>query len=76
MFLAVAMDINKNTINDFLKEALKMRRFSHPNVLNLIGISCCEEVPCAILPLMKNGDLKHFLQCNAKVIKREKTLES
>ena len=48
-------------IQDFLQEALMMKNFKHPNVLSLIGISIHEEKPCALMPLMSNGDLKIFL---------------
>ncbi|XP_030073723.1 tyrosine-protein kinase Mer isoform X2 [Microcaecilia unicolor] len=51
----------------FLHEAALMRDFSHPNVLQLLGISFdhvggeTAPVPMVILPFMKHGDLRSFL---------------
>lgn len=44
-----------------------MKEFKHPNILSVFGISVHEAKPCIILPLMVNGDLKHYLVRNDKV---------
>ena len=48
------------------------KRFNHPNVLNLIGVSYVKEegIPLMILPFMHNGDVKSFVKS-----KRGNTLE-
>ncbi len=51
---------------DFLSEALVMRKFNHPNVMKLVGVTGHEDKPCIILPLMKM-DLKHYLKDNKLV---------
>ena len=49
-------------IESFLDECCKMKQFSHPNVLSLIGVSIDDEnIPAMILPYMKNGDVKSYL---------------
>ena len=54
----------------FLKEALLMRKFNHPNVLSLLGVSVHNDIPCAVLPLMSNGDLKTYMKKNSVVSTR------
>ena len=44
-----------------------MKKFNHPNVLKMFGVSVYEEKPCILLPLMSNGDLKKFLTANKSV---------
>jgi len=52
----------------FLREALMMRDFRHPQVLSLIGISFDKDSsPMVILPFMSNGDLRHYIQDPEKV---------
>ena len=48
------------------------KRFNHPNILNLIGISYIkkEGIPLMILPFMHKGDVKSFVKA-----KRGNTLE-
>ena len=63
LFLKTVEDeLDAQMIQEFLEEALMMKNFNHPNVLSLIGISIHEEKPCALIPLMSNGDLKTFLR--------------
>lgn len=63
----VALELDNRIVEEFLKEALIMKKFNHPNVLNMIGISAHEEKPCVILPLMSNGDLKKYLSSKKSV---------
>ncbi len=65
--LSVELDLDKSTVQDFLAEALIMRKFKHPNVLTMLGVSTYEGKPCIILPLMTNGDLNKYLRANRTV---------
>ncbi|KAL5014848.1 hypothetical protein ScPMuIL_009118 [Solemya velum] len=50
-------------IQAFLKEALIMKDFHHPNVLTLIGICLqMDDMPLVILPFMKHGDLLTYIR--------------
>ena len=50
-----------DSIEEFLKEAIVMKNFKHPNVLPLLGVVIKENIPYVILPFMDNGDLKTFV---------------
>ena len=52
---------DKISVQVFLHEAVLMKQFSHQHILSLIGVSVHEDKPCALLPLMKNGDLKSYV---------------
>ncbi|XP_076989832.1 tyrosine-protein kinase Mer isoform X2 [Tamandua tetradactyla] len=59
-------NFSQREIEDFLSEAACMRDFSHPNVIQLLGV--CLEVspqgtprPMVILPFMEYGDLHTYL---------------
>ena len=51
-------------MDQFIQECIIAKRFNHPNILNLIGVSYKEEeaVPLMILPFMHNGDVKSFVK--------------
>lgn len=54
-----------NDANVFLKEALRMKDFNHPNVLCLIGVSFDNNNatdPMIIVPYMANGDLLMYIR--------------
>ena len=55
--------------DEFLREAIIMKQFDHPNVLCLLGVSVYEDIPCVILPFMSNGDLKTYMRKNPEVRK-------
>ncbi|XP_078287093.1 LOW QUALITY PROTEIN: tyrosine-protein kinase receptor UFO-like [Rhinoraja longicauda] len=72
-FLKVAVKTMKIAIctrtemEDFLREAVCMKEFDHPNVMRLLGV-CLQNnenegypSPVVILPFMKHGDLHSFL---------------
>ena len=59
--------VTNQVVEDFLQEAAILIKFSHPNVLTLIGVSVHNNKPCVILPLMSNGDLKNYLKNNISV---------
>jgi len=46
-----------------MDESLKMKRFNHPNVINLIGV-CTDAgpAPYIIMPFMANGSLLSYLR--------------
>ncbi len=46
-----------------MKESEKMRKFQHPNVLNMIGV-CIDagEAPYIVMPYMANGSLLAYLR--------------
>ena len=51
-------------MDQFIKECIIAKRFNHPNILNLVGVSYIqgESVPLMILPFMHNGDVKSFVK--------------
>jgi len=50
-------------IHDIMAESLKMKAFSHPNVLSLIGV-CADagESPYLVMPYMAKGSLLAYLK--------------
>ena len=50
-------------ISELLEESLKMKSFSHPNILNLIGV-CVDAgpAPYVVMPYMERGSLLQFLK--------------
>lgn len=63
------MKFDNKVIEDLFLEAMIMKKFNHPNVMKVLGISTHEETPCIMLPLMSNGDLKKYLKSNKLVSK-------
>ena len=64
--LSVEVDLDPGMVQDFLGEVVVMRKFNHPNVMKLLGVTVHDDKPCIILPLMKM-DLKQFLKQNKLV---------
>ena len=46
-----------------MNESVKMKRFNHPNVINLLGV-CVDAgpAPYIIMPFMANGSLLSYLK--------------
>lgn len=61
------LEMNNQVVEDFLQEAIIMGQFNHPNVLSLIGVSTNNDKPSVVMPLMRNGDLKKYLNANISV---------
>jgi len=46
----------------FLREAVIMKDFRHPNVLHIVGITFdCDSSPMVVLPFMANGDMRQYI---------------
>ena len=60
--IKVSHDRNSSSMHDLLFEANRMKDFSHPNVLSLIGVSWdSSHKAMVVLPYMKNGDLRSYM---------------
>ena len=51
------------SVEEFITECNITKKFNHPNVLSIIGVSHTpeESVPLMVLPYMHHGDVKSFL---------------
>ena len=61
--------VTDTEIEKFMEEALRMKDFSHDNVLKLIGI-CLDknrQLPLVVLPYMRHGDLLSYLRDDRNV---------
>lgn len=46
----------------FLREAVIMKDFRHPNVLHILGVTFdCDNSPMVVLPFMANGDMRQYI---------------
>ena len=65
MCLTYSDTICDSEVNNLLKESIKMKEMSHPNVMNLLGV-CLDAGPgpYLVLPYMANGDLLSYLRKN------------
>ena len=68
MIICDYIAVENSKTEQFIKECIIAKRFSHPNVLSLIGISYIkdEALPLMVLPFMHNGDVKSFVKCKRK----------
>ncbi len=66
VLFAVEVELDTAMVEDFLSEVVVMRKFNHPNVMKLLGVTVHEDKPCIILPLMMT-DLKHYLKRHKQV---------
>ena len=55
---------DERDVEKFLEEVELMKRFCHPNIVSLLGVSCdySEGAPLMILEYMPYGDLQRFLK--------------
>jgi len=51
------------SVEEFITECNITKKFNHPNILSIIGVSHTpeESVPLMVLPYMLHGDVKSFL---------------
>ena len=56
-------EFNQAEVNTFVEESLKMSRFKHAHVMDLIGV-CLDSgtAPLIIMPYMANGSLLKYLK--------------
>ena len=48
--------------SDVLKECLKMKTFTHPHVMGILGICLADQAPYIVMPFMTNGSLHSYLR--------------
>ncbi|XP_052822135.1 uncharacterized protein LOC106880693 isoform X4 [Octopus bimaculoides] len=60
---------------DFLSEAEMMKRFNHPNIVQLLGVCTQGEPIYTIMEFMLHGDLKTYLLSRRSLVDRE-TIEA
>ena len=54
---------DNSTISSLVEEILKMKDFSHLNVLTLMGVALdARGSPCLVMPYMSNGSLCEYLR--------------
>ena len=60
----LSTDHSLSNAQEFIEECSIARRFDHPNVLSLIGVSIIpeENTPLMIMPYMQLGDVRSFLK--------------
>ncbi len=54
-------EATSDDISAFMDEVMRMKGFTHRNVLTIIGLVFNENQPYVVLPYMENGNLKSFL---------------
>ena len=61
---AIITDASILKTEEFLKECNIAKRFNHPNIISLIGVSEIPEegTPLMVLPYMHYGDVKSFVK--------------
>ena len=54
---------NTDGFNSLVEEILKMKDFSHSNILTLMGVALdSRRCPCIVMPFMSNGSLVDYLR--------------
>ncbi len=61
-----AEELDNSGTEEFLREMKIMRKFKHPNIMRLLGITVHEGRPCLVMPLMV-ASLKQYLNKNKLV---------
>ena len=61
--LSFTDEADMDTTTSFMQEAMVIKGFKHPNVVELVGVVLQRSTPPYIVtPLTRNGDLGHFLK--------------
>ena len=57
-------------IESFMHESVVMKKFDHPNVLNILGVGLDPDngLPFIVLPFMTNGNLQMYLKSKRQKI--------
>ena len=60
----IVLFVDFSSIPQFIEECNIAKKFDHPNVLSIIGVSIIpeEDVPLMIMPYMHHGDVKSFIK--------------
>ena len=58
----------KETIKEFLKEALVVSQLKHENIVQFFGICLDIEEDCLIMELIKGGELLDYLRSNGHLL--------
>ena len=54
---------NESSLSELVGEILKMKDFSHLNILTLMGVALdSKHTPCLVMPFMSNGCLCDYLR--------------
>lgn len=54
---------DNTSFNDLVDEILRMKDFSHTNILTLMGVALdSRRYPCIVMPFMSNGSLVDYLR--------------
>ena len=63
LFLCYLGRFSTHDLDNLVSEGLKMAKFNHPNVMQLIGV-CIDngDVPCVVMPFMTHGSLLSYLR--------------
>ena len=58
------MLVDMSSIAEFIEECKIAKKFDHPNVLSVIGVSIIpeEDIPLMVMPYMHHGDVKSFIK--------------
>ncbi|XP_027057113.1 cytoplasmic tyrosine-protein kinase BMX-like isoform X3 [Pocillopora damicornis] len=74
---ALQDEADMDTITSFMQEAMVIKGFKHPNVVELVGVVLQRSTPPYIVtPLTRNGDLGHFLKISRATSARVQTITS
>src|SRR5579872_1392860 len=54
--------IEPNILQDFCREVITLKRMSHPNILELVGVMMNDQEWAMVSPWMANGDIMGYLK--------------
>ena len=70
MLMPIIGDFSQKEVEKFIEEGIKMSRFKHPHLMELIGV-CIDAgpAPYIVMPYMANGCLLRYLKNNLVLTK-------